>query len=138
MKPHTPGYWVNQLTTEEIEAIIKNLTETNKTTKLNKVTKIIKSEEYVTVVYEVEKLNAYIRFSDRTTQLHDYFAKGKSLETYVTSMANIFNEVYVEDFNAYVNNLTSTNPTDTKTKTLINVQTAINNKFKSEETSNNL
>lgn len=136
MKPHTPGYWVNQLTTEEIEAIIKNLTETNKTTKLNKVKKIIKSEEFITVVYEVEKLNAYIRFSDRTTQLHDYFAKGKSLETYVTSMAKIFNEVYVEDFNAYVDNLALSNPTDPKTKTFINAQTAINNKFNVEE--NNL
>ena len=136
MKPHTPGYWVNQLTTEEIEAIIKSLTETNKNVKLNKVKKIIKSEEFITVVYEVEKLNAYIRFSDRTTQLHDYFAKGKSLEAYVTSMANIFNEVYVEDFNAYVEEFVLNKPSNSKTKTFINAQTSINNKFKAEE--NNL
>ena len=136
MKPHTPGYWVNQLTTEEIETIIKNLTETIKTTKLNKVKKIIKSEEFVTVVYEVEKLNSYVRFSDRTTQLYDYVAKGKSAEIYATNMANIFGEVYVEDFNAYVNDLALNNPTDSKTKILINTQNSINNKFKVEE--NNL
>lgn len=136
MKPHTPGYWVNQLTAEEIETIIQNLTETNKTTKLNKVKKIIKSDEFITVVYEVEKLNAYVRFSDRTTQLYDYFAKGKSSEVYATSMANIFGEVYVEDYNAYVDEMALNNPTDQKTKTFINTKNSINNKFKVEE--NNL
>lgn len=72
---HPAGYWINQLSDEQIEKLAIRILSKNE--KFNKIGTIKREESHIIVNYHYEKINAYLRCRESTITISDFSLSGK-------------------------------------------------------------
>ena len=112
-KKHPNGYWVQQLTDENIRDLLDIIVSTKKTKKFKKVLKQTITEDTITIKYHSIKTNCYLSYAEDILEIKDYKISGRHPYTmYYEFMIDLFGEEYAEDFLQYAEEYIANNPED--------------------------
>lgn len=119
----TEGYWIHQLTDEDLNVVLKNVTEHNKNAKFVKIIKTAKTDKGFKINYQIKRLNCYLSNFEPNIELFDY----KSSNTRATShlvkyMMEKFGIEYIENFIQFANENINNSPSNIWTKNFIHLK----------------
>ena len=123
---HPNGYWVQQLTDEDVNELLSTIVARKKTKKFKKVNSQKRTSDTITIVYSSTYLHRYLTYAEDTLVINDYKISGQHPYTfYYEFMISLFGEEYANDFLAYAENYITENPEDNWAKRLIKIKDAI-------------
>ena len=134
-KKHPEGYWVGQLTDEQIKELA--ITLLSKHEKFNKIDKPKREGTHIVVKYHYEKTNAYWRSHDSTLKISDFDLVGKvhSDAKFYETMINFLGNEYAEDLVEYLENKIQTMNQDlSKVKSLLKFKSNLETDLQNENT----
>ncbi|MBR6779379.1 MAG: hypothetical protein IKM43_04500 [Clostridia bacterium] len=124
---HKPGYWINQLSDEQIEELAKTLLSTKNNFKLKSV-KVARAKDHVDVLYTGRKTNTYLNLVEQTITLEDYRVRGQyNYVNYYEYMISILGAKYVDELIAFMQDYPKSHPEENNrwTKLLPKMEQAI-------------
>ncbi len=123
---YTEGYWVNQLSDEEIKELFEILISKKKNLKFNGVHKITRGKESLSVLFVAKKTNVYSSNPEHTSLVSDFkITGGLAYLDFYEFMIEKFGEEYSDELLNYIDSVIDANPEDTWSKRLKNVKKAI-------------
>ena len=123
---HPNGYWVQQLTDENIDELFEILISKKKNLKFKKVHTVTRNEESLTVCYVAKKINGYFGNPEHNSEVYDFkITGGLAYLDFYEYMIEKFGNEYSDELVAFIDNLIETNPNDVLAKRLKNVKKAI-------------
>lgn len=101
-RKHPEGYWVKQLTDDQIKELAIKLLSKNE--KFSRIDKPKRKETEIEVKYHYEKTNAYWRSHDSTLTISDFDVTGKvhSNAKFYEFMISALDEEYAEELINYL------------------------------------
>ena len=132
---HPEGYWVNQLSDENILTIAKKLLSENE--KFIKIDQVKKLKDKITTKLHYEKTNTYLRIRDAEITINDFEVRGKihTSSKFYTYMIDLFGNDYAIDLIEHLEELISSLEKDTSHKKgLINFKNKIEDNLNQNNT----
>ena len=116
-KKHPEGYWIHQLTDEDLEIVLKNITENNKNALFIKMLEKTKTEKGFTIKYQGKRLHCYLSNLDPTIEFYDFKSNNSRASTHlVKHMIDRFGVEYIDEFIEQVDEYAKTCPENAWTK----------------------
>lgn len=110
-KKHPNGYWINQLSEENISELLYRLTSFKKDKKFKRVINQTKTDDCITINYCSTRTDRYFTHTENTLTIRDYEIDRKhSCLIFYDYMIELFGEVYAKDALKFVNEFISNNP----------------------------
>ena len=123
---HPEGYWVQQLTDDNIRDLLDIIVSSKKFKKFKKVISQERTENMVSILYASIKTNCYLNYCEDKLIINDYKISGQHpYLLYYEFMINLFGEEYANDFLAYAENYIAENPEDKWSTRLEKIKVAI-------------
>ena len=123
---HQAGYWVHQLSDNQIAELLEILVSKKKARKFVRVLQKTKAPDSITLLYEGKRLDTYYTYTEALVTLSDYkISGGHSYIDFYEYMIEHFGEEYADDFINYADNFIAENPEDKWSLRLAKVQKAI-------------
>lgn len=104
-KQHNEGFWVNQLTEEDVKQLMETLMEKKKNTKFKYVHKQEKKDNKLLVTYVAKRTDVYSSNPECHATLEDFkISGGLSYLDYFQFMIETFGEEYADDLLQHIDN----------------------------------
>ena len=108
---HPNGYWVQQLTDEQIRDLLDILVSKKKVRKFKKVINQTRTNNSISILYEATKLNTWLTYAEGRVEIEDYkISGGHSYIDFYEFMIENFGEEYANDLIAHADKFIEENP----------------------------
>lgn len=125
-KKHPEGFWVNQLTDQQLDELLQLINKNNKNVIYKSILKKENKKNGFKITYHLKRLHCYISYTETSVELHDFsISKNSALKQYVDYMTDLFGEDYIADLNSYVENLIINKPEDKSIPSLLKIKESI-------------
>ena len=123
---HANGYWVSQLTDENVKDLLAILTSKKKNKKFRNIIKQERTTEEISILYYSTVTNRYLTYKEDTLRINDFkISGGHSYIDFFEFMIELFGEEYANDFLLYIEQYIAEGHTDNWTKRFIKLKDAV-------------
>lgn len=99
---HTEGYWIQQLTDENLRDLLDILVSKKKNKKFKKVLEQRRTENEISIKYYSTRTNSYLTYAEDTLTINDYkISGGHSYIDFFEFMIELFGDDYANDLIEY-------------------------------------
>lgn len=107
MAIHNEGYWITQLTDEQLTDIFNEVYRGDPKRYRLQSFDIFRSSNFISLRYHRQDRHTYSTICDSWVNLFDYFTSGVYTDKFYAKMISIFGKEYVEDLTNFVEDYTS-------------------------------
>jgi hypothetical protein len=123
---HPKGYWVQQLTDDQIRDLLEILVSKKKVRKFNKVINQTRTDDSISIFYTATKLNSWLTYAEGKVLIEDYkISGGHSYIDFYEFMIENFGEEYANDLLAHADKFMEENPEDKWAARYKNIKKAV-------------
>lgn len=136
-KKHPNGYWVQQLTDEKIEELLRKLLTTS-TKKFKRIINQERTDDAIAIKCCSTKTKSYFTYAESNLVITDYKVVGNNSNTkFYEYMIETFGKAYAKDLIVYIDRYIAQNPDDALSTRLASIKTKIPAMVEKCEVANN-